>query len=58
MHHAGKVISACELTEHLYAHDHDRDDNAVEVLLGRLRKKIGSGIIQTRRGFGYYVADD
>jgi DNA-binding response OmpR family regulator len=43
--------------EHLYSHDHDRDPNAVEVLMGRLRKKIGAEIIQTRRGFGYIVPE-
>ena len=57
MHHAGQVVSAVELMEHLYSHDHDRDANAVEVLMGRLRKKIGAGLIETRRGFGYFVSE-
>ena len=34
MHHAGRVIPPTELMEHLYAHDHDREPNAVEVLIG------------------------
>jgi DNA-binding response OmpR family regulator len=55
MHHAGRVVPPVELMEHLYAHDHDRDLNAVEVLLGRLRRKLGVPLIETRRGFGYLV---
>jgi DNA-binding response OmpR family regulator len=43
--------------EHLYAHDHDHDPNAVEVLVGRLRRKLGVDLIETRRGFGYLVPE-
>jgi DNA-binding response OmpR family regulator len=57
MHHAGRVIPATELMDHLYAHDHDRDPNALEVLVGRLRRKLGVGLIETRRGFGYLVPE-
>jgi DNA-binding response OmpR family regulator len=56
MHHAGRVVPPVELMDHLYAHDHDRDLNAVEVLIGRLRRKLGIDLIETRRGFGYVVA--
>jgi DNA-binding response OmpR family regulator len=55
MHHAGRVVPPTELMEHLYDHDHDRDPNAVEVLMGRLRRKLGVDLIETRRGFGYLV---
>ena len=41
---------------------HDRDPNAIEVIVARLRRKLGSEVIETRRGFGYLVpgrqADD
>ncbi|WP_406856129.1 response regulator transcription factor [Alsobacter sp. KACC 23698] len=57
MHHAGRVVSSGELMEHLYAHDHDREPNAVEVLIGRLRRKLGVDLIETRRGFGYSVPE-
>lgn len=57
MHHAGRAVPPMELMEHLYAHDHDRDPNALEVLIGRLRRKIGVELIETRRGFGYLVAE-
>ncbi|MBB1126151.1 response regulator transcription factor [Thiospirillum jenense] len=55
MQNAGRVISQLELTEHLYAQDFERDSNAVEVLVGRVRRKLGNHFIQTRRGFGYVV---
>ena len=57
MHHAGRVVSSGELMDHLYAHDHDREPNAVEVLIGRLRRKLGVDLIETRRGFGYVILE-
>lgn len=53
MHHQGKVISRTELTEHLYDQDFDRDSNTIEVFVGRLRKKLPDGLIETIRGLGY-----
>ncbi len=58
MQHAGRVISQLELTEQLYAQDFERDSNAVEVLVGRVRRKLGADLIQTRRGFGYLIEMD
>jgi two-component system, OmpR family, response regulator len=57
LHHQGKVISRTELTEHLYEQDFDRDSNTVEVFVGRLRKKIGSDMIETIRGLGYRLGE-
>jgi two-component system OmpR family response regulator len=53
MHHPGRVVSRTELTEHLYDQDFDRDSNIIEVFVGRLRKKLGNGVIETIRGLGY-----
>ena len=53
MHHAGRVVSQGELTEHIYAQDADRDSNTVEVFIARLRRKLGSASITTVRGLGY-----
>jgi two-component system OmpR family response regulator len=53
MHHQDKVLSRTELTEHLYDQDFDRDSNTIEVFVGRLRKKLGSDMIETVRGLGY-----
>lgn len=55
-HRAGQVVSKTELTEHLYAQDFDRDSNTLEVVVGRLRKKLGEGVIETLRGQGYRLA--
>ena len=57
MLHAGTVISKTELTEHLYQEDEDRDSNVLEVLVGRLRRKLDPdrtlNPIETLRGRGY-----
>jgi two-component system OmpR family response regulator len=58
MHHAGRVVPPTELAEHLYDSGNDRDPNAIEVIVARLRRKLGSEAIETRRGFGYLVPDD
>ena len=55
---AGTVVPATTLAEALYSHHHDRDANAVEALLARLRRKIGRQFIETRRGFGYVFRGD
>ncbi len=55
MHHAGRVVGQQELAEHLQAEHYERESNAVEVLVGRVRRKLGTGLIETRRGFGYIV---
>lgn len=57
LHHRGRVVSQLELSENVYGHDEMHDSNAVEVLIGRLRKKIGAELIETRRGFGYLIPE-
>jgi two-component system response regulator PhoP len=53
----GQVLSKTELADYLYPHDEDRDSNVLEVLVGRLRRKLdpdGSlAPIETLRGRGY-----
>jgi two-component system OmpR family response regulator len=51
-------VPPTELAEHLYDSGNDRDPNAIEVIVARLRRKLGSEAIETRRGFGYLVPDD
>jgi len=52
-----RVVSKQELSDYLYPHDEDRDSNVLEVLIGRLRRKLdpdGSlAPIETLRGRGY-----
>jgi len=55
MHQRGRVVSQTELTDHIYAHDADRDSNTVEVFIARLRRKLGPAFIDTVRGLGYRV---
>lgn len=55
MHHQGRVISKSELIDHIYKQDFDRDSNTIEVIINRLRKKLQSKLIQTRRGQGYQL---
>ena len=55
--HAGEVVSKAELADYLYPHDDDRDSNVIEVMVGRLRKKLDPDArlspIETMRGRGY-----
>jgi len=55
--HAGEIISKAELADYLYPHDDDRDSNVIEVMIGRLRKKLDPDTtllpIETMRGRGY-----
>jgi len=53
MHQQGRVVGQPELTEHLYMQDFELDSNAIEVLVRRVRQKLGADAISTRRGFGY-----
>ncbi|MHA6692708.1 response regulator transcription factor [Devosia sp. A449] len=57
VHRRGHVISQLEITEHIYNQDYERDSNAVEVLVARVRKRLGADVIKTRRGFGYALGD-
>jgi two-component system, OmpR family, response regulator len=56
MHHPGRVVPQQELAEQLHGDVYERESNAVEVLVGRVRRKLGADIIETHRGFGYSIA--
>jgi two-component system response regulator PhoP len=57
-----KVVSKDELAAHLYPHDEERDSNVIEVLIGRLRRKLDPDNrlqpLETLRGRGYRFALD
>ena len=55
IHHEGEVLSKSVLIEHIYGQDFDRDSNVIEVLINRLRKKVGTNFIRTHRGQGYQL---
>jgi two-component system OmpR family response regulator len=50
---AGQVLSQNDILDDLYALGDEREPNTVEVLIGRLRRKIGRARITTLRGMGY-----
>lgn len=64
MRHSDQAVSKSRLADYLYPHDDDRDSNVIEVLIGRLRKKLdpdGSlGPIATlrNRGYRFTLCDD
>jgi two-component system OmpR family response regulator len=49
----GQLLSKALLEEKLYAFDAEIESNTIEVHVSRLRKKLGSAIIETERGMGY-----
>lgn len=53
--HLGRVLSKDELTDHLFNFDETPSPNAIELYVGRLRKKLSEGdlSISTLRGIGY-----
>jgi DNA-binding response OmpR family regulator len=53
----GRIVSQQELAEHLQSLHFERESNAVEVLIARVRRKLPVALIETRRGFGYTIAD-
>jgi DNA-binding response OmpR family regulator len=53
----GRVVSPSELDENVYGHGEEHGSNALEVLVGRVRRKLATELIETRRGFGYIVPD-
>jgi len=57
MRHSNEAVSKSLLADYLYPHDDDRDSNVIEVLIGRLRKKLDPEgklkPIETLRNRGY-----
>jgi two-component system response regulator PhoP len=57
MRHSSEAVSKSRLSDYLYPHDDDRDSNVIEVLIGRLRKKLDPDgtlkPVETLRNRGY-----
>lgn len=51
----GRLVTRTEIYEHIYDETDDTLSNVVDVHLSNLRKKVGPGVIQTRRGQGYII---
>ena len=57
LHRFGRVVSKEQLVEQLYSYDHEVSQNAIEVYVHRVRKKIsGAGlVVRTLYGRGYLL---
>lgn len=53
LQHPGTVISKSQLENRLYAFGDEVESNTIEVLVSRLRKKLGTDAVETVRGLGY-----
>ncbi|MEM9435460.1 MAG: response regulator transcription factor [Pseudomonadota bacterium] len=51
----GHVVTKTDLAAQIWYEETQKELNAVEVVVGRLRKKVGADIIETRRGLGYVI---
>lgn len=55
---AGRVVSRLDLLESVWGDASETAASSLEVLVGRLRRKLGSGLIRTLRGEGYALAEE
>ncbi len=57
MRSAGRVVTKTMILEHIWDYSFDPQTNVVDVLVCRLRNKLGKGraMIQTTRGVGYVL---
>ena len=51
------VVDRLDLMERVYEGDADPDSNSLEVIIGRLRRKVGRDLIETVRGRGYRLTE-
>ncbi len=56
--HAGRVVSRMDLLEGVWGEASETASSSMEVLVGRLRRKLGSDLIRTLRGEGYALAEE
>ena len=52
----GEVVPRAEIEAHIYDEFVEPMSNVVDAAVYALRRKIGAGLIQTRRGLGYVLA--
>ena len=53
MRHPNQILTKEQIISHIWDYEADVLPNTVEVYIGYLRKKVGSDLIHTVRGFGY-----
>lgn len=58
IHHQGRLISRNRLGEHVYEAGFDPDSNVLDVLIGRIRRKLGTAdLLHTVRGQGFRLSE-
>ncbi|MCB1458332.1 MAG: response regulator transcription factor [Nitratireductor sp.] len=58
MLNTGRIVPQQELAEQLQGDLFERESNAIEVLVARVRNKLGKDAIETRRGYGYMFGEE
>ncbi len=53
--HRGELVTRTMIYDHLYDENDDTLSNVVDVYVSNLRRKLGRGFVETRRGQGYIV---
>lgn len=53
LQHPGQILTMDQLRDSLYGFDDRVESNAVNVHIHKLRRKLGAGLIETVRGWGY-----
>lgn len=56
MRHTNQILTKEQIINHVWDYEADVLPNTVEVYIGYLRKKVGSDLIHTVRGFGYKIS--
>ena len=56
LHRRGEIVGFRELYEHVYGTG-EAFSNTLETLIGRVRRRLGTGLIETRKGAGYFIQD-
>ncbi|MFT3989204.1 response regulator transcription factor [Aestuariivirga sp.] len=57
MYRKGRTVDRMDLMERVYDGEANVESNSVEVIIGRLRRKIGRAMIETERGLGYRLVE-
>jgi two-component system OmpR family response regulator len=53
--HRQRLVTRTMIYDHIYGEEDDTLSNVVDVYVSNLRRKLGSDLIETRRGQGYIV---
>lgn len=54
----GRVVSRSEILDVIWGEQGDSGSASLEVIVARIRRKLGAGVVRTLRGEGYALGDD